>query len=333
MKSVSVETMKAGGTVLLSVDQLAPHPDNPRRFYKREELETLAVSIREMGGVEQALIVILEKSDRYLVVDGHYRLAAAKTLKKPPLLKCEIRPGTSRREILLVMARTSTLWFAKDPISEAMHYRKLVDEEGVTRLELTRQLGHSQAYIAGRLHLLDIESEIQELIAEGKLSKDPRIVDALLQVDPGARVGLALELAKRGATLKASIEACERLRGRLAGADKDRRMQEARKGGKPNSIHIAEERLGDALPKNGSSSRLREAARQVCAACDIREQSLSTVAEPAWAQITHSAGEVCGSCPLAKIRQACSGCPLPEMLVRLVGPVRERAPVRGHVRS
>jgi len=308
--------------VLLSVEQLSPHPDNPRRFYRPEEIEALATSILEMGGVEQALLVVPdgrlpEGREHYLVIDGNYRLVAAQSLDgKAPRLKCEVRRELSRRSILLTMARTSVLWFAKDPISEGQHYRRLIGEEGMTRGALSRQLGHSDAYVAGRLRLLELDPEIQELVATGQLTKDPRIVDALLSVaDSRARVALAQELGKRKATLKTCIAACDRLRDLQAVSAKDRRIQSARREGRPQAVAIAEGAIGT-LPAKPAAT-VREAARAACQACDIREENLPSVAEPAWEIVTHAAGETCGACSLAEVRGACAGCPLPEMLMRM----------------
>jgi len=313
-------------TCLLSIDQLSPHPDNPRRLYRPEEIEALAQSIQEMDGVEQALIVVpgghlADGRPAYLVVDGNYRLAAARSLPAPPRLKCEIRPALSRREVLLVMARTSVLWFAKDAISEALHYRKLLDEEGFTRLALARKLGHSQGYLAARLRLLDLDPEIQELVAQGELTKDPRLVDALLSIeDSKIRLHLARELAKRRATLKACLAACARLRETLASSAREGRVQAARRRGWMPSLLLAEEALETDLPESQETvapGRMRASARGVCAACDIRQQSFPHLLEPAWSLVCHAADDTCQMCSLVEIRNACGGCPLPEMLTRL----------------
>jgi len=308
---------------LLAVDQLSPHPDNPRRFYRSEEIEALATSILEMGGVEQALLVIPDGQlpdgrEHFLVIDGNYRLVAAQSLDgRAPRLKCEIRHGLSRRDVLLTMARTSVLWFAKDPISEGQHYRKLMLEERMPKNAIARQVGHSEALITARLRLLDLDPEIQELVATGQLMKDPRAADALLSVqDPKARVALAGQLASRRATLKSIVAACDRYRQMQADQEKQGRVQSARRNGKAPSISIAVETLGHDLPE-GRASSLRPAARAVCQACEIREGSLPDVAEPAWALLTHAAGETCGACNLRDVTAACQGCPLPETLIRL----------------
>jgi ParB-like chromosome segregation protein Spo0J len=276
-----------------------------------------------MGGVEQALLTVPDGQlpdgrEHFLVIDGNYRLVAAQSLDgRAPRLKCEVRPGLSRRDVLLTMARTSVLWFAKDPISEAQHYRKLMTEERMTRGAIARQVGHSATYIVARLRLLDLDPEIQELVATGQLTKDARAVDALLSIPDGkARVALAGQLANRKATLKSIAAACDRYRQMQADQEKQGRVQSARSKGKAPSLAIAAEALGGELPE-GRASSLRPAVRAVCQACEIREGSIPDVAEPAWELLSHAAGETCSACNLADVRLACQGCPLPETLIRL----------------
>ena len=98
--------------------------------------------------------------------------------------------------------------------------------------------------------------------------------------------------------------------------NKQSRVQSARRKGRPPSIALAVEALGNELPE-GRASALRPVARAVCQACEIREGSLPDVAEPAWALLTHAAGETCAACNLASVTAACQGCPLPETLIRL----------------
>ncbi|NIR97530.1 MAG: hypothetical protein GWN54_13200, partial [Gammaproteobacteria bacterium] len=90
------------------------------------------------------------------------------------------------------------------------------EEEGLSRTKLARSLGCSAAKISGRLKLLELDPEIQELVAEGELPKSPQIVDAFAQVaDREARVELAREVARRRTSLKGIVRACERLVERI----------------------------------------------------------------------------------------------------------------------
>lgn len=276
-----------GEILYIQIDQLVPDPDNPRRFYPPEDVQAMADSIRQAGGVDQALLVTpREENGTYSVIDGHFRLAGAQLLgDDAPALKCEVRRGLSRREKLLIMARTSALWFAKDPISEARHYRRLIEEEGVTRTKLARSLGCSAAKISGRLKLLELDPEIQELVAQGDLPKSPPIVDAFAQVsDRQARVELAREVARRRTSLKGIARACERLVERIEEDERGTRIAARREDGESPSLAIAAEDHGRELPGGDQPAewnQARRAAREACDACQVKASSLAEVAEPA----------------------------------------------------
>jgi ParB/RepB/Spo0J family partition protein len=309
--------------ILVAHERLVQDPENPRRFYPEEDVRRMAQSIRQSGGVDQALIVTpLGASGKYRVIDGNFRLAAARFLgEAAPLLKCEVRREVSRREKLLIMARTSTLWFAKDPISEARHYRRLIEEEAMSQAELARELGCSLSKITSRLKLLELDAEVQDLVAEGKLPKMPEVVEALAGVrDRRVRVELARELGRRKASVRSVVKACEKVACELERREIEARAGSRRMKGEPPSLAVAAAVIERALPEDDrgtSLAQIRQAARQACDACDIKADLLTHVAEPAWAVIKRAAGETCDLCSLKDVRRACHGCPLPEFLIRM----------------
>lgn len=309
--------------LMLPCEKLVQDPENPRMFYPKEDVRRMAQSIRQSGGVDQALIVTpLNGTKKYLVIDGNFRLAGAEALgERAPLLKCEVRHGIDRREKFLIMARTSTLWFQKDPISEARHYRRLIDEEGMTRAELARELSCSLSKIASRLKLLELDPEIQDLVARGKLPKMPEVVDAFAEVkDHLARLELARELARRRASVRSIVKACRKVNAELARRDMEERVESLRSNGELPGIAIAAAMNEGRLPSAGvrtSPQKIRHAARHACQACDIKADLLGHVTEPAWSLIKHAANETCDLCSLKDVRKACQGCPLPEFLGRM----------------
>ena len=299
---------------------LVPDPDNPRERYSPEDVAALAVSIQSIGGVEQPLLICPDGAPgRYQVIDGHMRLAAAQSLgSRAPLLKCELREGLSRKDRLLIMARTSSLFFAKDPISEARHFRKLIDEEGVPRMDLAREIGRSITLIDSRLDLLRLDGEIQVLVASRRLPKDTRIVAAFLSIeDRDARVRLAQELARRGATVKGVVAACQRLVSQLATRQKDAKIAGQQVAGAAPSMALA---LEDAPPPPLSVPwpALRAAAASACRTCEVRLEVATRSPEPAWSLVSHASEDTCDACGLSTSKHSCRGCPLPEMLHRLL---------------
>lgn len=199
----------------LPVDCLDFHPDNIRRDYPEKDVAKMAASIRARGGVEQALLVtpIPDTADRYYVVDGNMRLAGARRLgDNAPPLKCDVRSGLSPVQQHIIMLTTTTFHFNKNAIDEALAYKKILDETGWSVRKLSKQTGITEASIHNRLILLQLDEPIRQLIANGKLSKDPRVVRALLKIpDPAQRIALAERLVANRSNIDVIVRSAQRV--------------------------------------------------------------------------------------------------------------------------
>ena len=90
-----------------------------------------------------------------------------------------------------------------------------------------------------------------------------------------------------------------------------------------------QDRSGLGLPDNSRPGwpAIRASARAMCAACDIKTESLrNRFDEPAWTQITHAAEETCNACNVREVAGACRGCPGVEMLTRLIRGAHAKTP-------
>jgi ParB/RepB/Spo0J family partition protein len=304
------------------------HPSNIRRIYRPADVAQMAASIKAHKGVIQALLIVpasaLGSTDRalvaddvpdaYYVVEGNLRLTAARTLgEQCPPLKCEV-VDADRAAQLLLMATTSEMVFAKDPISLALHYHRLSAEEGMSYRAIARAMGHAESVIANYIALLDLDAPIQELIAQGELPRDRRVRDALMAI-PGseARIALAERLARSGASIKAILKSCETLAERME-------MAEAQRVSKvPALIHaaqaVARVPRGEATPPHGT---LRQAVAETCGGCDVRHNALPDVPEPAWALVVEASQETCAACSVREIADSCAQCPTVYLLRNLM---------------
>ena len=90
----------------------------------------MAESIRAANGVIQAMIVTpSDKEGNYFVIDGNVRLHGARVLgMECPKLKCEV-VSTPMAQQMLAMIITAKFRYEPDPISEALHYKRLQEEE------------------------------------------------------------------------------------------------------------------------------------------------------------------------------------------------------------
>ncbi len=312
----------------LSPDVLLTHPKNLRRFYPDNQVHEMAESIKASGGVHQALLVVPNgKAGRFFVVDGNMRLAGGRHLGKDcPKLKCELVDQSTAGQ-LLTMAATAKFRYDPDPISEALHYQRLMDEEGYNIPELGRALGISPSQLYQQMKLLKLDKEIQALIGSRRLPRDARAADAFLSIpDAKARVKLAERMASMEAGIKAIVAACQRLNEQMKEA-----AQKPPASGVP-AIDLARRRtFGKSIGKNQDVKirKVRQAAAEICEDCNAREASLKAY-EPAWSLITHEAGETCKACDVKAVRSACRDCPAVDLLRRIILSAQEKRRGREH---
>jgi len=204
-------TEQTGQLLYLLPDFLSLHPQNIRRFYAPKDVAKMAGSIKAAGGVYQALLIIPipGKPSHYYVLDGNMRLAGGKSLgSECPPLKCEVI-SADRAEQLLAMAATTEFHFPKDPVSQALHFQRIMEQEKLTVQEIVERTDISRSTIDKLLKLLELEPEIQQWVAEGKISADVRISRALLSLpDSATRLRLAHRFAKQGTSTKNILQAC-----------------------------------------------------------------------------------------------------------------------------
>lgn len=328
--------------------QLHTHPRNMRRFYPAADVRQMADSLLANRGNLQAMIITpdpalsavegpapsipsgVERSgtqskneggDGFYVVDGNLRLAAARLLGPHcPPLKCEV-VRQSQADQLLSMILSNTLRFDPDPVSEGLHYRALL-AEGLSVAEISRRTGVYESRIRGRLRLADLDDPLQQLVLEARLSHDPRVVEALLAIpDPDARLKLVKKFtdAGRGKNIQALVVAAQTLAEKLGSSSRTRQRGRPRR---PQAGWGAVVSRSATLPPPSAPATLaaiRESARQSCAACDLKASpAIRAIPEPAWSLVAHAADQTCAACNLADIETVCNGCPLPDMLQRLI---------------
>ena len=186
----------AGGPELreLSVSQIEPNPDQPRKHFDKGPLDALAGSIAS-AGVLQPLIVRPVDDGRFEIVAGERRWRAAQQagLDRVPAV-VRTSPADERLQAALIenMVREDL-----NPVDEARACAALVDDLGISKEELARRVGRSRAAISNLVRLLDLPDDVQSLLERGKLSEGHG--RAILQVDDQEkRSKLAKQAAAEG---------------------------------------------------------------------------------------------------------------------------------------
>ena len=182
----------------LPVGSLHPNRHQPRTHFDEEALEELAESLRQQGMVQP--IVARRLGDTFEIIAGERRWRAARLagLAMVPVVLKEV-PEDRMLEIALVenIQRQEL-----NPIEEARAYWQLGEHLRLTQEQVADRVGKSRPQVANTLRLLRLPSEIQALVATGKVSTGHAKV--LLGVEePRAQEQLCAEVLEKQLSVRA----------------------------------------------------------------------------------------------------------------------------------
>lgn len=286
----------------LKPKQLLTHSCNMRRFYPAAHVREMANSILAAKGVIEPLIVTKGSNGKWVVIDGHMRLAGARILgEKCPSLDCKVVDQNKANQ-LLSMAIANQIRYSVDPVSEALHY-KVLKNEGLSIRQISKRTGIYEARIWNRIILADLDEPIQNLIVNGKLPASAVAARSLLKLKPDLRVKLAVRLSENPNTKISTIEkACDRL------------LED--KNPKKKLKRPAVELSGTLHKKGAIGPNIRQAVKKICKKCN--QVKLCKGEEPAWSMVVHAADDVCNNCELKDIQRICTLCPAVALLKNLM---------------
>ena len=160
------ETTSKEEIVELPLDELRPNPYQPRKVFDDNALNELSSSIKEHGVFQP---VIVKKSIKgYEIIAGERRVRASKLagLEKIPAIVREFSDEEMMEISLLENLQRENL----NPIEEALAYKNMLDKLGLTQEELSTRVGKSRSHITNIIGILRLPKEVQNMIAEGKLT-------------------------------------------------------------------------------------------------------------------------------------------------------------------
>ncbi len=163
----SVEESSSASAVKLSLNEIEPNKDQPRKTFDEEALAELADSIAQHG-VIQPLLVRPMPDGSYQLVAGERRWRAARRagLSEVPVVIREMSDSEMMELALIENLQREDL----NPIEEAEGLQQLIDTYGLTQETAAARVGRSRPAIANALRLLSLPAPILELTREGKIS-------------------------------------------------------------------------------------------------------------------------------------------------------------------
>lgn len=151
----------------LRVDAIVPNRYQPRQTFSPQELAELTASLKQ-SGLLQPILVRRKGDGIYELISGERRWRAAKEAGLGTI-QAVIRNCGDEESV--VLALVENLQRADlNPIEMARAYHRMMDEFGLTQDIIAQQVGCERSSIANVVRLINLPSEIQQLIETNQLS-------------------------------------------------------------------------------------------------------------------------------------------------------------------
>jgi ParB family chromosome partitioning protein len=286
---------------MIPVHLIFPNPDQPRKNFDEESLQSLADSVKEHG-VLQAITVRGPFPDdgHYWLIAGERRLRAAKMagLATIPAVIRAADEETNTSESLELAMIENLQREDMSPADEGNSYKRLREECGYTVNHICRLVNRSVATVNAKLAIANMEPEIQRYYVRGGLPSDYVAVRAIANLPDDKRVKVACSLGARNASRGAVLRVCATI---MRGFSDQKAHVKRRPSASPSVSYVdkPDNRLYAVLKKQGvvpEWNMLEAAARETCVNCAIADTATDSI---------------------------CSECPATELVKRLCKKITE----------
>ncbi|MCH3993978.1 MAG: ParB/RepB/Spo0J family partition protein [Prevotella sp.] len=198
---ISTENISTSGSSTISeisLDEIEPNPNQPRREFNPEALKDLAQSISQIG-IIQPITLRQVAANRFQIIAGERRWRASQIagLKAIPAYIRTIDDENIMEMALVENIQREDL----NPIEIALAYEHLLEESDMTQEKVSERVGKSRAAIANYLRLLKLPAQVQ--MALQKKDIDMGHARALLALDsPSLQIKLFKEIQKNGYSVR-----------------------------------------------------------------------------------------------------------------------------------
>ncbi len=160
-------TEEGGSTASLRISDIEPNRSQPRHDFDEEGLRELADSIA-IHGVLQPLLVRPMADGTYQLVAGERRWRASRMagLSEVPVIVREMTDLEMMQISMIENLQRENL----TPLEEALGYKALSEDYGLTQDEISKAVGKSRPVIANSLRLLKLPQRVLELLQNNEIN-------------------------------------------------------------------------------------------------------------------------------------------------------------------
>lgn len=183
--------------IMAKVDDIRTSPFQPRRLFRKEQIEELAASIRESGLLQP--LVVRRVEGKYELIAGERRLRAVVSLghKEVKVVVMEATDQEAAEMTLIENLQREDL----TPLEEAEQYKLLQTRFHMKQEVIARHVGKSRAVVANMVRLLDLAPEVRDMLENSEVTVGHAKV--LLQIKDSEQQALAARrVVVRGLTVR-----------------------------------------------------------------------------------------------------------------------------------
>lgn len=163
----SLLTEKGERVQQLTVGQVKPNPDQPRKHFDEQALGELAESIKNYGIVQP--LVVTKTDDTYLLIAGERRWRAAQIagLKHVPAI---VRSSKELEQLEIALVE-NVQRVDLSPLEQALSIERLHDQFSLSYGDIAKRLSKATTTVNNIVRLLHLPDEAKQALREQRISE------------------------------------------------------------------------------------------------------------------------------------------------------------------
>jgi ParB family chromosome partitioning protein len=202
------------------LDTIVANPYQPRSQMDNQRLEELAASIRIHGLMQPLIVTESRTPGTYELIAGERRWRASRMAGLKSVLVI-VREATPQSKLELALVE-NVVRADLSPLEEAVAYKHLIDDFGLSQAEIGERVGRSRVSITNTLRLLSSPSQVQDALSQGRVTEGharallglPSLSDQVAALDVVLERGLNVrqteELVRKWSTMQTPAQPSER---------------------------------------------------------------------------------------------------------------------------
>ena len=228
------ETETATAEIMVSINEIEPNKDQPRKNFDEDTLAELAESIRQFGVIQPLLLKKRENYYEIVAGERRWRASVMAGLKEVPAIIREY----SEQEVMEISLIENLQREDLNPIEEAQAFQRLITEFHLKQDEVAERVSKSRTAIANSMRLLKLDERVQKMVIDDMISSGH--ARALLSLEEKE---LQYNTAMRIFDEKLSVRETERLVKKLLSEREQQNLSEEAAATSPVIYRSLEEQM------------------------------------------------------------------------------------------